>query len=134
MAHHDIIIINKVSESFPEFIVKALKKFMSLKKELDGDVVDMSIHKSTCGEQIRFNHNGWCWTYGEDIEELIELDKITEDLIEAYRWLLENTTIKSDCWNTCDSEYGPDSWDDFKLSVLCCNKQKITQFKIKHNL
>ena len=63
------------------------------------------------------------------------MNKITDSIVEAYKWLLENTTIESDCWNACDAEYGPDSWDDFKGSLESAGgKELVRHFKEKYNL
>ena len=127
MAYHNIRITCKDNVIIPEEYKRTLNDFVS---ELYSNVT--LIIEPT---MILFHYPDWCWLYADDIEDLIEENKLTLGMIEAYQWLKENTDIESDCWNPCDNEYGPDCWDDVEWDLnLLSAKSKDTVKRLKESL
>lgn len=113
MAHHFVIITFK--ENVKEIPYKYLVELSKL--------VDFNVNMTVDETGIQFKHYGYFWDYEGVIDDLFVDDKVTGMTLAAYEWLKENTTIESDCWNVNDSEYGPDSWEDFERQMYHIKKR-----------
>ena len=120
IAHHSISVICKDHKIIPIEHKMALLKFAN---EVD---VDLYISKSV----ITMTYN-WssCWLYSYDIERLIDQNKLTIEMIDAYMWLKEYTDVRSDCWNVTDTDFGPHSWDDVERTLHDDLKYKTDKLK-----
>ena len=126
MAHHDIIIKFKENKQISYTHLCVLKDFLG--------IVATDVKLCFDRRSIRLEHHGWFWCYYEDITDLITENKITDEMVEVYKWLKENTTLKSDCWNTCDNEYGPDDWDEVRKNIYNDDIELVSEFMREHNL
>lgn len=124
MSYHSIIFTCKDSVDIPEEHIKSLNDFVN---ELYPDIT-LLIDKMTITLCCRYAY----WLYVEDIDYIIQGNKLTLGMIEAYKWLKENTHVKSECWNPCDSKYGPDSWEDIEKELAYLKNTITTDIKQPH--
>lgn len=133
MAHHSIIFTCKDNITIPEKHQRSLSNFVC---ELNGIAGhgDVILHIKE-EKVISFGLGEWVWDYTDDIDDLVEENKLTIEMIDAYRWLKENTDVSSDCWNACDNDYGPDCWDDIEWNLSGLkSRTKDTIAKLKNTL
>lgn len=81
--------------------------------------------------QISYCYHAACFLYEDEIEELFKYGFITQNMVDVFRWLCDNTTLEIDCWNPCDREYGPWDMDDFKERILEIAKEYPQQQNIQ---
>ena len=109
MAHHSVGIKTLDNRPFPEEIFEKAKELCYLFR---GDVEWHFLpHK------IYYCFPGWWYGLGHNLEDELKENRITQNMVDFYKWAKENMEAYADCWNACDNDYGPDSMEELTQQV-----------------